>query len=218
VRTRLKPQERVRQILAAAALLIVEQGTFPIPLETLGQRLGVSKSLIYSYFPTQFDLANRLLAERLQAMSVGLQDAVALDCWMAAARACADIYFDETATHGTLTHILLSDLYVVPKLDPDLKLIYRQTMRQLALRIRAETQLNAKESVAALHMLAVIPEEAGNLVFLNRLDRDVGQEIARAMVVGGIEGLAAARPVAAPPRKIGRGRQASDARRPSVSG
>ena len=55
---RLSRAAREQQIMEGAAALAVEQGCLPLPLETLGQRVGVSKALVYAYFPTQQDLAN----------------------------------------------------------------------------------------------------------------------------------------------------------------
>lgn len=191
-RTRLKPEERARQILAAAARLIVEQGTLPIPFDALGQRVGISKALVYSYFPTQYDLANRLLDERLMGLiAAGLDEAARRPDWREAARACAALYLDETATQGPLLHILLSDLYLAGRIEPRLMAAYAGMMRRMARRLREVTGLGSREAVAALHVLAAIPEETGNLVFQERLSPELGREICLEMVVGGVEGLQA---------------------------
>lgn len=189
-RTRLSRADRARQILDAARRMVVEQGTFPIPFDALGRSIGISKGLVYSYFPTQYDLANRLLAERLDTLlERGLEAATKLEDWQAAAQACATLYFDETAAHGPLLHILLSDLYLSGHLEAEPLRVYRRLMRRLARRLRILTGLSAREALSALHILTAVAEESGVLVWLNRLDADLGRQACREMVVGGVEGL-----------------------------
>lgn len=195
VRTRLAPEARVLQILEAASQMIVEQGAFPLQLDMLAERLGISKALIYTYFPTQYDLGNALLAQRLDALDVqGLDAASNLPDWREAATACADIYQRETATNGPLLHILLSDLYLARRITPDLLARYRRIMGRLARRLRSISGLAAAEAISALTITSTIAEEAGTLVSSGRIDEDLAREISRAMTIGAIENLCAIPP------------------------
>jgi AcrR family transcriptional regulator len=192
VRTRLAPEARAQQILDAASLMVVEQGAFPLSLEVLAERLGISKALIYSYFPTQYDIGNALLQRRLDALDrQGIAAASALPDWRDAAIACADIYQQETATNGPLLHVLLSDLYLSRRLAPMLLARYRRIMGRLARRIRTISRLPAAEAVSALTVVSAIAEEAGSLSNSGRIDADLAREIARAMTIGAIENLCA---------------------------
>lgn len=212
-RTRLKREDRARQIVDAAAAIIVEQGTMPIPLDVLSQRVGISKALVYSYFPTQYELANRVLEHHLTGLLEGGLDAASrAPDWQDVARGCSDLYFDHVSQHGPLLHILLSDLYLAGRIERPLVDAYARLMRRLARRLRAQVRLPARETVASLNMLAAIPEEAGNLVFLKRLDASLGRAVSREMVLGGIEGLPAARIVEPFPQP--KTRPAAHARRP----
>ncbi len=175
--------------------MIVEQGAFPLQLDMLAERLGISKALIYTYFPTQYDLGNALLAQRLDALDVqGLDAASNLPDWREAATACADIYQRETATNGPLLHILLSDLYLARRITPDLLARYRRIMGRLARRLRSISGLAAAEAISALTITSTIAEEAGTLVSSGRIDEDLAREISRAMTIGAIENLCAIPP------------------------
>lgn len=190
VRTRLTPQARVQQILDAASKMVVEQGAFPLHLDILAERIGISKALIYSYFTTQFDLGNALLKQRLDALDEqGLQSAIDVPDWREAASACSDIYHNETAANGPLLHILLSDLFLARNLAPELSARYRRIMARLARRLRAITKLSAAETISALMVTTAIAEEAGTLTNSNRLPPHVAMEVSRAMTIGAVEGL-----------------------------
>lgn len=212
-RTRLKREDRARQILDAAAELIVAQGTLPISFDALGQRVGISKALVYSYFPTQYELANRVLEAHLQGLlDDGLDAASRLADWQELTVACADLYFSHVARHGPLLHILLSDLYLAGRIERPLMANYARVMGRLARRLRDQARLPARDTVASLGMLVSIPEEAGNLVFLSRIDLEVGRAVCREMTLGGIEGLPAARVVE--PFPLPKARSAALGRRP----
>jgi AcrR family transcriptional regulator len=180
----------VQQILETAAQMVVSQGAFPLPLDVLAERLRISKALIYTYFSTQYDLGNALALQRLDAL--GLQDldaAMALADWRAAATACVDIYYHETAKNGPLLHVLLSDPYLARRCAPELLARYRRIMGRLARRIRAITGLPSAEAVSALTIIVAIAEEAGTLANSGRLDVEFAREIARSMTIGAIENL-----------------------------
>lgn len=190
VRTRLAPQARVQQILDAASQMVLEQGAFPLHLDILAERIGISKALIYSYFTTQFDLGNALLRQCLDALDEqGLQGAINVADWREAAKACSDIHHNETATNGPLLHILLSDPFLSRGLAPELSNRYRRIMARLARRLRAITNLSVAETISALMVTTAIAEEAGTLTKSGRLASDMAMEIARAMTIGAIEGL-----------------------------
>lgn len=194
--------------------MIVEQSAFPLPLDVLAERLKISKALIYRYFPTQYDLANALLKQRLDALEEdGLDAAIDVPAWRDAASACADIYYRETATNGPVLHILLSDLFLSRRLAPEALARYRRVMGRLARRLRAIAGLPAAEAVSALTIITSIAEEAGTLTSTGRVDFDLGRDISRAMTIGAIEALCAPTQPAAPtsaPRK----RASRNARRP----
>jgi len=189
-RKRLASDVRRDQLLDAAARLAVEQGFLPLPMERLARAANVSKALIYAYYPTQYDLLNALLARELDALSTaGLEaashgkvlEAVTLDCVM--------LYFDHVLRWGPLLHILLSDRYLVGRLD-------RQTMRKRDRMVRRiarlagrTMRLSAKEIVAGINLILAIPEEAGALAFHRELDLRVARDLCRTLSLSGLAGL-----------------------------
>ena len=112
-RKRLSPQLRRTQILDAAAQLILEQGYLPLPIERLARTAGSSKALIYTYFPTQYQLFNALLERELGSLSTaGLITASQVGDLDQAAVLCGMLYFEHVARSGPLLQILTADLYM----------------------------------------------------------------------------------------------------------
>ena len=67
-RQRLAPQERSGQILDFAAKLIIEEGLTELSMERLGREAGISKALIYNYFPNRNDLLRELLKREMEVL------------------------------------------------------------------------------------------------------------------------------------------------------
>ncbi|MBP8247021.1 MAG: TetR/AcrR family transcriptional regulator, partial [Phenylobacterium sp.] len=70
---------RRRQIVAAAAALAVEQGFLPLPPERLARAVGVSKALVYGYFPDQHELFNAVLIHEFSALEAAGLEAASQD-------------------------------------------------------------------------------------------------------------------------------------------
>jgi len=189
-RTRLKPEERKSQILAAAAEGIVEQGYLPVSLEALAKKLGVSKALIYAYFPTQLHLVNGLLHEHYPGVARAQLDVLRDENDLAAiAEQCAAAYFDHIVRVGPLLQILLSDLYAAGKVDADILTLQRRVAVGLADAVRRTTSLDPKQGLAAVRLLISIVEEAGTLAFRGAYDAAVCRSLCLELVAGGLAEL-----------------------------
>jgi AcrR family transcriptional regulator len=186
---RLSRAAREQQIAEGAAAMVVELGCLPLSLELLGQRLGISKALIYAYFPTQRALAETILRHRLAEIGAAIDAAFAADAAEDVALACAEAYFHQVAQHGPLLHILLGDPHIASDLAPDVRWLYGRIMRRLASGLRDRFGVPGRDCIAALHILAALPEEAGVLVFNATVEPTVGRALALDMTRGGLEGL-----------------------------
>jgi AcrR family transcriptional regulator len=189
-RTRLPPEERRSQIIQAAQPLLVDQGYLPLPPEELGRRAGVSKALIYRYFPSQGELINAVLAAHAPLFD-------AIDA--AAARpgqddeafltGCAEVYFEHVAEHGPLLHLIFADRYASERIGPAMAARQRGTLRRLARRARASLGLDLRQCLAAVGLFAAMVEEAGTLAFRRPAERERASEVCRTLLVGALDGL-----------------------------
>lgn len=193
-RQRLSAEVRRRQILDAAKDLVLAQGYLPLPLEALAARVGVSKGLIYEYFPTQADLFNALLGEEEAAIEAGgLAEAVAHGDLVTAAQACADLYLRHVAQRGPVAHFILRDAYMAGRLTPEVVRVRDRFLRAFARRARRELELPAAEALGTVLLVQAIPEEMGRLAWQDDMPLDRGRELTEQLVASAIAALRPAR-------------------------
>jgi len=190
VRKRLTPELRKQQILEAAARLTVMQGYLPLAIERLAQEAGASKALIYTYFPTQYDIANALLVRERENLKVaGIEAAIGVNDIDQALLIAAMLYFEHVARHGPLLHILTSDLYLAGRLDDSLIAAGDDVMRQLASAARQSITLPEAELRAGIDLLRSVPEECGSLAYYKDLDVRVGRQLCHTLMLSCLDGL-----------------------------
>jgi AcrR family transcriptional regulator len=189
-RIRLTPQARRTQLMDAAGALAIELGYLPLPPERLSREAGVSKALIYAYFPTQRDLFNAVLARQFEALAAaGLGQASCNGDLLDAAQACSQIYFEQIARHGPLTHLILRDHLMVAHISADNRRFRDRIILRLARLARRELRLPAKETIAAINLVTTIPEQAGRLAWSGEMERDRARLLMSELVASSVAAL-----------------------------
>jgi AcrR family transcriptional regulator len=189
-RRRLAPELRRTHILDAAAQLIVEQGFLPLPIERLARTAGTSKALIYTYFPTQYDIFNSLLQRELAALTIaGLDTASRVQDLDQSVLLCAMLYFEHVAQSGPLLQILVTDLYMSEHISAELAQAGNTLLNRLTNTARATLPLSKKEIVGAIEMIAVVPQNTGSLVFNKELEPAVARQICHTLVLSCLDTL-----------------------------
>ncbi len=189
-RERLAPDVRRAAILEAAAAQSLEGGVLPLSPEALARQLGVSKALIYSYFPTQYDLLNALLLVCLDELeTAGLDQALAGSSADKVAHAAGLLYFDHVLQRGPLLHLVMDDLYMAGHLSREVQARRDRVYRRLARLVRRDLRLDAEAGLVAINLVMTIPEEAGRRVRLGQLEADVGRAVCAELLASAIRGL-----------------------------
>jgi AcrR family transcriptional regulator len=189
-RKRLSPQLRRAQILDAAARLILEQGYLPLPIERLARTAGSSKALIYTYFPTQYDLFNALLERELASLTTaGLNTAAEVSDLQQAAVLCGMLYFEHVARSGPLLEILTADLYMSGHQSERLVSECNALRQRLARLVQATLSLPLREAHAAVEMMIAIPLESASLVFAGETPPEVGRQMCHTLLLSSLEAL-----------------------------
>jgi AcrR family transcriptional regulator len=189
-RKRLSPQLRRAQILDAAARLVLEQGYLPLPIERLARTAGSSKALIYTYFPTQYDLFNALLERELASLATaGLNTASQVGDLEQAAVLCGMLYFEHVARSGPLVQILTADLYMSGHENKRLVGECEALRERLARLLHTSTNLPLREAHAAVEMMIAIPLESASLVFAGETPPEMGRQMCHSLLLSSLEAL-----------------------------
>jgi len=188
-RTRLPAAERRLQIMRGAERLLLEQGYLPLPPEQLGRSIGVSKALIYTYFTDQELLFNAILTHRLQELAQRLPAGKGRKAMLDEAMDYAEPYFEQVVEIGPVVNFVLRDPFMRRKVDAESRLQRERLVRPLLRKLRKSLKLTANEAVAALAMLATVPEEAGVLVRRGELTISQGREYCRDILSACLAGL-----------------------------
>ena len=189
-RQRLSAEVRRRQIMDAAAALVLAQGYLPLSLEKLAAQVGVSKGLIYEYFPTQADLFVALVGDELSVLAAaGVEAAASADDLVLAAQAAADLYLRHTADRGPVAHFVLRDIYMKGRVMRAEAQVRDRLFRRFARRARRELRLPPAEATAAVVLVLAIPEEMGRLVWQGEMPLERGRELVSQMVGSAIAAL-----------------------------
>jgi len=185
---RLTSALRRAEILGAAGRALADQGFLPVAMEQVAREAGVSKALIYAYFPKPAALYGALLEGALGALAAQVR-AIRAKSFEVEAAAAALIYFDEVAEHGARLHVLLTDVFLDGARSGDATALRDALWLKLLRASRAYVDLPARERVAAMAMLMAIPEETGRLAHRGEIARDRARALCKQLVVSSLRGL-----------------------------
>lgn len=190
-RTRLPAEERRRQLISAAERELLELGHMPVSLEEVASAAGVSKALIYTYFPTQHDLFNAVLEARLEQLG-GVRRALDHRTTSDAASAAAMVYLQQVAEAGPVIHYVLRDAFMSGSVSQRARKLRGRLAGPLVRRLRGDLSLSVTDAVAAFNLLATIPEELGVQVSRKEVSLAKAREICESLIAAALAGLKAA--------------------------
>jgi AcrR family transcriptional regulator len=183
--------ERRQEILSAASDLIAAQGFLPVPVEQIARAAGVSRALIYAYFPGQHDLYAALAERDMRALADALRRIPAAK-FPAAAKAWAETYFDTVAERGVVLHTLMTDPYLDERRSQVAVELRNALWRRMLRASRSYLSASPQDRVALLAILLAIPEELGRLARRGELARDRGRALCARLTLSSLRGARAA--------------------------
>lgn len=190
-RRRLSPQDRTEQILNVAAQLILDGGLTEFSMERLGRDAGVSKALIYNYFPNQTDLLRTLLErEIVQLREKGIHVIASSADFPDMLRQTTRLYIEHIATRGTLLQRLWQEPAVARAVTDANLQSNDETRRYFVKRVRKEYGLPLNVAIAAIDLQMAMTDTAAQ--HLCSLDNNIElvTDICVKLHLGGLEALA----------------------------
>lgn len=191
-RRRLQPEERKNQILDVAAALIREHGVSALNMDRLGREAGISKPLVYNYFPNRIDLLKSLLLREVHRYHHDSADIAANagtleDLVRATSRKMLE-YVDEFG-------IVIQQLMLEPEVADALEEIDTQYQKRhadyLSKRVEEEYGIDAEIASAAIDLGLGLSSAAGAYRERTKADMDFVEDMLTAMIMGSLERSAA---------------------------
>jgi AcrR family transcriptional regulator len=109
-RRRLDPHIRRDLILDEAARIVAEEGVSSVSMERLGREAGISKALVYNYFPSRSVLLSELLLREYRHFQAEARKAKAdVSDFEALVRVTTRAYLNYVAERGVLIQRLMNE-------------------------------------------------------------------------------------------------------------
>jgi AcrR family transcriptional regulator len=190
-RTRLSPEARRTQILDDAARVVLSEGLSAVNMERLGREAGISKALVYNYFPSRDALLAALLhREQTELRDRGLQKALQASSYADLIRHTTRVYLEQTKDRGTLIAALLADPSVAKLMEEENRVERDRTFRYFVRETRREYGLSLPHGIAAVDMLMAVTDQGGKLMVQGVVDIDTAEDMCVQLILGGLARLA----------------------------
>lgn len=192
-RQRLAPEVRASLILDCAAKLILENGFTEISMERIGRDAGVSKALIYNYFPNLTDLLRALLEREIAELQKrGLEEVKASGDFRELIRRTTRMYIHHVAERGPLLRRLWNEPSVARSVADIRKRGDEATLQYFVKRARKEYGLPQDVATAAIDMQMALTETAAQHLYNTQNDIELATDICVHLLLGGMESLSRA--------------------------
>ncbi len=188
-RVRLAPHERQSLILDSAAEIIAREGISALSIDRIGREAGISKSLVYNYFPNITELLRQLLQRewrRLRRLQAEAADRA--ETMEGLVRAVTHVYLKYIDERGMLIERLQAEPSVSAIHDPTE--FGRDTAVGYLAEIVAEHYgLPHDIAKAATDISFGLPAAAGAYLLQRQLSRDVLEDLTVTMILGTLNEL-----------------------------
>lgn len=184
VRRRLSPEMRRSLILDHAAELVAREGVAPLSIEMIGREAGVSKSLVYAYFPNLTSLLRELFQREMRRLRRLQADAaVNASSFEELVRSVTHVYLKYIDERGLIIERLQHEPSVSEMHDPtdygrDAAVDY------LTDRVLEYFDLPRDLARAATDISFGLPASAGTYLLRRELDLKALEDLTVSMILG----------------------------------
>ncbi len=182
---------RQSRILDQAAEIILAEGLAAATMERLAREGGISKGLVYNYFPTRDAVFAALLRrEQAELRDRGMARALHAASFADLIRQTTRLYLEQIRERGALIVALLADPSVARLMEDDSRAERELTIRYFVGVTRREFGLPLSLAVAAVDALMDLTGGAGRQVAAGLMDVESATDMCVALIVGALKELA----------------------------
>jgi len=189
-RTRLPPEARIAEIMDHCAAIVSTDGVAAVTMETVSKAAGISKSLVYSYFPSTTELLKKVLLREWEVMQkkqlMAAEDAHTFDQLV---RSVTREYLKHIEERGVLIHRLQSEPSVSEGNISVTDYGRESSVQYLAEIVNRVFDIPMSIALPATDISFGLPEAAGNYLDQNNVDRQIVEDITVMMIIGSVKSL-----------------------------
>lgn len=183
-RRRLAPEERRSLILDHTAEIIARDGVAPLSIEGIGRAAGISKSLVYAYFPNLTALLRELYQREMRRLrKLQTQAAESADTFEGLVRSITHVYLGYIAERGLIIERLQAEPSVAGMHDPT-DFGRDRAVDYLTDIVIAHFDLPRDIARAATDISFGLPASAGSYLHRHKLDLKTLEDLTVTMIIG----------------------------------
>lgn len=191
-RSRLDPAVRKSLILDATAKLVAQEGVAAVSMDRVGREAGVSKALVYVYFPNRLILLQELLRREQQRLveqqAIEVREAVDFEDLI---RRTTRTYLQHVEERGLHIQRLASEPSVAAIFE-DLDRKGQKTVAEfLAKEIAATYHVPLRTAELAAEISMGMTGAAGDLIHRGGVDRRTIEDLTICLALGSLHALSA---------------------------
>lgn len=187
-RRRLHPLVRRELILDSAAALVMGEGLTAVSMERIARDAGVSKALVYSYFPGRDELLGALLLREYESFQRESRAAAAkVDGIEALVRATTRAYLAHVAARGALIRRLVIEPNIAAHLQNAEAAGRTTTSAFFAKALAQEYGIEKRRAEMLVQILLGLSGAAGDYLAANQSDIDEMTDHVAGMVMAVLE-------------------------------
>jgi AcrR family transcriptional regulator len=188
-RTRLSPEVRKNLILDHAAEVVAAEGVSALSMERLGREAGISKSLVYAYYPSMKDLLQILLKREYKRLRILQSKAAAnAETFEQLVRLVTTTYLTYMEERGLILERLAAEPSLEDHGDPT-EYSRETAVQYVAKVIRDNFDIDMSVALPAADISFGMPAAAGHYLIRHDVSRQTIEDITVAMIIGSVEGL-----------------------------
>ncbi len=185
-RTRLSPEARKSMILDHAAELIADEGVSAVTMDRLGKEVGVSKALIYNYFPSVTLLLQTLLKREYRHLRKQQAEAAeSAETLEQLVRRVTKVYLGYIEERGLLIERLAAEPSVANTGDPT-EYERDTTVEYMAEILHRQFGIDMEIARPVVDISYGLPAAAGHYITHHEHSLQMIEDITVAMIIGSL--------------------------------
>lgn len=186
VRRRMSPEKRRALILDHTADMVARDGVASLSIESIGKEAGISKSLVYAYFPNLTDLLRELYRREMRRLRRAQRDAAAnAVSFEELVRSVTHIYLTYISERGLIIERLQAEPSVSETHDPT-DFGREAAVDYLTAIVMQHFDLPADIARAATDISFGLPASAGSYLHRHGMDLQQLEDLTVTMIIGTI--------------------------------